>query len=52
MYKSSYSGVLLGKDVLQICSKFTGEHGSAISIKFLMQLATSLKSPFGMGVLL
>ena len=43
--------VFLGKGVLKICSKFTGEHPcrDAISIKLL---ATSLESHFGIGVLL
>ena len=49
--RSSRPEVFLGKVVLKICSKFTGEHPcrSAISIKLL---ATLLKSQFGMGVLL
>ena len=36
-FRSSHSEVLLGKGVLKICSKFTGEHPcrSAISIKLL-----------------
>ena len=44
--RSSHSEMFLGKGVLKICSKFTGEHPcrSAISIK--------LQSNFGMGVLL
>ena len=37
MFRSSHPEVLLGKAVLKICSKFTGEHPcrSAISIKLL-----------------
>ena len=37
MFKDSHPEVFLGKDVLNICSKFTGEHPcrSAISIKLL-----------------
>ena len=37
LFKSSPPDVFLGKDVLKICSKFTGEHlcGSGISIKLL-----------------
>ena len=37
IYRSSHSEVFLGKGVLKICSKFTGEHPcrSAISIKLL-----------------
>ena len=44
-------GVFSGKDVVKICSKFTGEHPcrSVISIKLQ---ATLLKLYFGMGVLL
>ena len=36
-FRSSHPEVFLGKDVLEICSKFTGEHPcrSAISIKLL-----------------
>ena len=35
MFRSSHSEVFLGKVVLKICSKFTGEHPcqSAVSIK-------------------
>ena len=35
-FRNSHPGVFLGKGVLKICSKFTGEHPcqSAISIKF------------------
>ena len=34
-YRSSHPGVFLGKGVLKICSKFTGEHScrSVISVK-------------------
>ena len=37
IFRSSHPEVFLGKGVLKICSKFTGEHpcGSAISIKLL-----------------
>ena len=37
LFRSSRPKVFLGKDVLKICSKFTGEHScwSAISIKLL-----------------
>ena len=40
--RSSLSGVFLGKGVLKICSKFTGEHSyrSAISIKLLCYKTT------------
>ena len=49
--RSRHPEVFLGKGVLKICSKFTGEHPcrSAISIK---SHTTLLKSHFGMGVLL
>ena len=49
--RSSHPEMFLGKGVLKICSKFTGEHEcrSAISINCK---ATLLKSDFGMGVLL
>ena len=40
--RSSNSEVFLGKGILKICSKFTGEHSC---------WATLLKSHFGMGVL-
>ena len=45
-FRSSLPEVFLGKGVLKICSKFTGEHlcRSMISIKF--------QSHFGMGGLL
>ena len=35
LFRNSYPGVLLGKSVLKICSKFTGQHPcrSAISIE-------------------
>ena len=48
--RSSHQEVFLGKGVLNICSKFIGEHPcrSMISIKLL----SLLKSHFGMGVLL
>ena len=41
LFRSSPSKVFLGKGVLKICSKFTGEHPcqSAISIKLLSTLA-------------
>ena len=47
-FRSSHPEVFRGKDVLKICSKFTGEHPcrSAISIKLLCNLY------FSMGVLL
>ena len=50
LHRSSYPEVFLGKGLLKICSKSTGEHlcRSATSIKLL----TLLKSHFGMGVLL
>ena len=40
IYRSSSPEVFLGKDVLKICSKFTGEHPcrSVISIKTAKQL--------------
>ena len=43
--------MFLGKGVLEICNKFTGDHPcrSVISIKFQSNL---LKSHFGIGVLL
>ena len=44
IYRSSYSEVFLRKGVLEICSKFTGEHPCRSAI--------SIKSHFGMGVLL
>ena len=49
--KSSSPEVFLGKGVLKICSKFTGEHPcrSVISVKLL---CTLLKSHFGIGFLL
>ena len=49
--RSSLPEVFIGKVVLKICSKFTGDHPcrSVISIKLF---ATLLKSHFGMGVLL
>ena len=49
--RSSHQEVFLGKGVLNICNKFTGEHPreSAISIKLL---ATLLKPHFGQGVLM
>ena len=62
--RSSHPEVFLGKGVLKICSKYTGEQPcqSAISIKLLCNpcqsailiklFATLLKSHFGMGVLL
>ena len=62
--RSSHPEVLLGKGVLKICLKYTGEQScqSAISIKLLCNpcqsaisiklFATLLKSHFGMGVLL
>ena len=45
--------VFLGKGVLKLCSKFTGEHPcrSATSIK-LQSKVTLLKSHFGVGVFL
>ena len=48
--RSSHPEMFLEKDVLKICSKFTGEDPcrSVISIKLL---ATLLKSHSGMGVL-
>ena len=48
--RSSTPEVFLGKGVLRICSKFTGEHpfGKGILIN---KVATLLKSHFGMGVL-
>ena len=45
---SSHSEVFLGKGVLKICSKFTGEHPCWSAIC----KTTLLKSHFGMGVLL
>ena len=38
VFRSSHQEVLLGKDVLKTCNKFTGEHPcrSAISIKLLL----------------
>ena len=49
--RSSHLEVFLGKGVLKICNKFTGEHPcrSVISINLLCNL---LKSHFGAGVLL
>ena len=49
-FRSSPPDVLLQKNVLKICRKFTGEHPcwSAISIKLGLTL---LKSHFAMGVL-
>ena len=49
--KSSHPEVFLGKGVLKICMKFTGEHPcrSAISIKFQSNF---IESHIGMGVLL
>ena len=44
-YRSSHPEVFLEKDVLKICSKFTGEH------RYICK-ATLFKSHFGMGVLL
>ena len=50
-FRSSHPELFLGKGVLKICSKFTGEHSCryAISIKLL---TTLLKSHLDMGVLL
>ena len=55
-YRGYPPKAFLGKGVLKICSKFTGEHPShppnhpsVISIKLLVTL---LKPHFGMGVLL
>ena len=45
-FRNSHSEVFLGKGVLKICSKFTGEHPCQ-SAHFGI-----LKSHFGMGVLL
>ena len=45
-YKSSPPDFSLGKSVLKICSKFTGEH------PYRSCFATLLKSHFGMDVLL
>ena len=42
--RSSHTEVFLGKGVLKICSKFTGEHPC--------RNVSLLKSHFGMGVLL
>ena len=52
MFRSNPPDVFLGKDVLKICSKFTGEqpNQNVISIKLLCNY--TLKSHFGMGVLL
>ena len=51
LFRSSAPEVFLGKWVLEMCSKFTGEHPcrSAISIKLQSNF---LKPHFGMGVLL
>ena len=46
IYRSSPTEVFLGKGVLKMCSKFTGEH-PCWSCKGAL-----LKSNFGMGVLL
>ena len=53
-FRSSHSEVFLGKGVLKICSKFTGEHPcqSATSIKLLCNFGMGAKSHFGMGVLI
>ena len=53
LHRSSPSEVFLGKGVMEICSKFTGEHPcrSMISIKLLC-FAALLESHFGMDVLL
>ena len=55
--RSSHPEVFLGKGVLKICSKFTGEHPcrsviSATLLKSQFCSATLLKSYFGMGILL
>ena len=47
--RSSHPGVFLGKGVLKIYSKFTGEHPCRSSISMKLH-ATLLKSHFGMGV--
>ena len=46
--RSSRPEVFLGKGVLKICNKFTGEH----PYRSVISIATVLKSHFGMGVLL
>ena len=52
-FRSNPLQVFLGKDVLKIYSKFTGEHPyrSLVSVK-LLHFATLLKSHFDMGALL
>ena len=47
--RSSHPEVFLGKGVLKICSKFTGEHPCQRAVQSCN--ATLLKSHFGMGVL-
>ena len=51
--RSSPPEVLLGKNVLKMCSKFTGEHPcrSVIPIKLRSNFATLLKSHFSASVL-
>ena len=51
-YRSSHHEMFLGKDVLTICSKFTGEHPCLTAILILIKLVISMKSHFGIGVLL
>ena len=50
-YRSSPSEVFLGKGVLKISSKFTGEHPCCSAISINCE-GTLLKSYFGIGVLL
>ena len=49
IFRSSHPGVFLGKDVLKICSNFTGEHPCQSAI-WISCFAALLKSHFGMGV--
>ena len=49
--RSSHPEVFLGKGVLRICTKFTGEHPCVSVISIKLQ-AILLKSHFGIGVLL
>ena len=50
-YRSSHPEVFLEKDVLKICSKFTGDTHAEVWLKYICK-ATLFKSHFGMGILL